>query len=66
MNTSPKMQRACRAFLLRLVAENGTDEAAQILRRLADEIEGLPDLYGSEYPQLPVTRHRRTDGKESK
>jgi hypothetical protein len=42
MNTSPKLQRACRSFLLCLVAENGTDEAARILHRLADEIESLP------------------------
>jgi len=38
---SPKLQRAARAFLRRLVAESGTDEAARLLRELADEIEGL-------------------------
>jgi hypothetical protein len=34
-----KLQRAGRAFLLRLVAEYGPVEAARILRRLADELE---------------------------
>jgi hypothetical protein len=43
MNTSPKLQKAERAFLLRLIAENGTEEAARILRDLADELEGLAD-----------------------
>jgi hypothetical protein len=33
-----KLQRAGRAFLLRLVAEYGPQEAARILRRLADEL----------------------------
>jgi hypothetical protein len=41
MNTSLKLQKAGRAFLLRLVAENGPEEAAQTLRDLAQEIEGL-------------------------
>jgi len=41
-NASPKLQRAARTFLLRLVAENGIEEAAATLRRLADELEGLP------------------------
>ena len=41
MNAFPKLQRAARAFLLRLAAENGVEEAAPILRRLADEIEWL-------------------------
>lgn len=41
MNASPKLQRAGRAFLLRLVAENGPDEAARALRSLSDEVEGL-------------------------
>jgi hypothetical protein len=66
MNTSPKLQRACRSFLVRLVAENGTDKAADALRRLADQIESLPELCDSEYPLLRVTLHRRTDGKEGK
>jgi len=39
------LQRAARAFLLRLVAENGIEGAARVLRDLADEIEGLPALY---------------------
>jgi hypothetical protein len=43
MDTSPKLQKAGRAFLLRLVAENGPERAAQILRDLADEIEGLAE-----------------------
>ncbi len=34
-----KLQRAERAFLLRLIAEYGTVGAARILRSLADELE---------------------------
>ena len=41
---SLKLQRAARAFLLRLVAENGIEEAARVLRDLADELERLPAL----------------------
>jgi len=41
---SPKLQRAAKAFLMRLVAENGIEEAARALRELADEIEGLPKI----------------------
>ena len=37
-NASPKLQRAARAFLLRLVAENGVEGAARVLRELADEL----------------------------
>jgi len=48
MNASPKLQRAARAFLLRLVAENGSDEAARALRDLADELEALPELYAGD------------------
>ena len=44
MNASPKLQRAAKAFLMRLVAENGIEEAARALRELADEIEGLPKI----------------------
>jgi len=44
-NASPKLQRAARAFLLRLVAENGIEETARAPRELAKEIEGLPDFY---------------------
>ena len=47
-NASPKLQRAARAFLLRLVAENGIEEATRVLRELADEIEALPELYDEE------------------
>ena len=36
-----KLQKAARAFLLRLVAEYGPRGAARILRSLADEIEAL-------------------------
>ena len=45
-NASPKLQRAARAFLLRLVAENGIEEAAATLRRLADTLEELPGTLG--------------------
>jgi len=38
----PKLQRAARAFLVRLACENGIEKAAEILRRLADELEGPP------------------------
>jgi len=41
MNASPKLQRAGRAFLLRLVCENGPERAARVLRDLADELEML-------------------------
>ena len=41
INASPKLQRAAHAFLLRLVAENGMDEAARVMR----ELEGLPALH---------------------
>jgi len=41
---SPKLQKAARAFLLRLVVENGIEEAARVLRDLADELERLPAL----------------------
>lgn len=43
MDASTKLEKAGRAFLLRLVAEYGPEEAARILRDLADEIEGLAD-----------------------
>jgi hypothetical protein len=33
---------------MRLVAENGIDEAARVIRELADELEGLPELYSDE------------------
>ena len=39
MEATTKLQKAGRAFLLRLVAEFGPLEAARILRKLADEIE---------------------------
>jgi len=48
MNRLPKLQRAARAFLLRLVAENGIEEAARVLRELADQLERLPDRYDEE------------------
>jgi hypothetical protein len=33
---------------MRLVAENGVEGAARVLRELADELEGLPELYDEE------------------
>jgi hypothetical protein len=45
MTTPTKMQKAGRTFLLRLVAENG-EEAAEALRRLGDELEGLAAAEG--------------------
>ena len=41
MESSPKLQKAGRRFLLRLVAENGPGVAAAIVRELADELEAL-------------------------
>jgi len=38
---SPKLQRAAKAFLLRLVTENRVEEAKRVLRELADELECL-------------------------
>jgi len=38
---SRRLQLAFRSFLLRLVAEHGPNEAARILRQLADELESL-------------------------
>ena len=36
-----KLQRAGRAFLMRLVAKHGLAGAARVLRALADELDGL-------------------------
>ena len=52
MNASPKLQKAGRAFLLRLVAEYGTEAAARVLRDLADEVANLPAIHGEESPHL--------------
>jgi len=41
MEPSPKLQKAGRRFLMRLVAENGPKAAAAILRELADELDAL-------------------------
>ena len=41
MNASPRLQPAARGFLLRLVAENGIEEATRVLRELDDELEWL-------------------------
>jgi hypothetical protein len=41
METTTKLQKAGRTFLLRLVAEYGPLGAARILRSLADELECL-------------------------
>ena len=41
MTGPSKLQKAGRAFVLRLVAEHGPIEAARILRALADELEVL-------------------------
>ena len=39
--STTKLQKAGRAFLLRLVAEYGPSEAARVLRALADELEAI-------------------------
>jgi hypothetical protein len=39
MASTTKLQKAGRAFLLRLVAEYGARAAARILRALSDELE---------------------------
>jgi len=41
MESITKLQKAGRAFLLRLVAEHGLAGAARVLRVLADESEQL-------------------------
>ena len=41
MEATTKLQKAGRRFLLRLVAEHRPQGAARILRRLADELDGL-------------------------
>jgi len=45
---SPNLQSVVRALLLRPVAENGSEAAARVLRELADELEGLPELCDEE------------------
>ena len=50
---SPKLQHAAKAFVLRLVAENGLEEAARVLRDLADEVRGL------EREESGYGRHRK-------
>ena len=59
---SLKLQRAARAFLLRLVAENGIEEAARVLRHLADKIERLAEQEGVD---VLYTNARSTLGKLS-
>jgi plasmid stabilization system protein ParE len=46
MSTPTKLQKARRAFLMRLVAEKGPDRAVEYLRQLADEIEQLAEDEG--------------------
>jgi hypothetical protein len=41
MEATTKLQKAGRAFLLRLVAEYGPLGAARVLRGLADELDSL-------------------------
>jgi hypothetical protein len=41
MGSTTKLQKAGRAFLLRLVAEYGLSGAARVLRALADELDEL-------------------------
>jgi len=53
MNASPKLQKAGRRFLLRLVAENGPEGAVRVLRDLADELEGLHAELAGEQPSVP-------------
>ena len=43
MEATTKLQKAGRAFLLRLVAEYGPQGAARILPALADELESLTE-----------------------
>ena len=51
---SPKLQRAARAFLLRLVAENGIDEAVRVLRTT-----DLSQTVGRGLPQLSFPQRAR-------
>jgi hypothetical protein len=41
MEATTKLQKAGRAFLLRLITEHGLDGPARVLRALADEIDCL-------------------------
>jgi hypothetical protein len=41
MDTNSKLQKAGRAFLLRLTARHGLARAARVLRALADELDTL-------------------------
>jgi hypothetical protein len=50
MKVSPKLQKAGRRFLLRLVADNGPEAAAAILRDLADELEALGRAHRADDP----------------
>jgi hypothetical protein len=54
-----KLQKAGRAFLLRLVAEYGPREAARVLRALADELEAMAnDGYASSLSRRPGRTRR--------
>ena len=46
MTAPTKLQKAGRAYLLRLVATHGPTEAACILRQIADELDWLRDSEG--------------------
>jgi hypothetical protein len=46
MEATTKLQKAGRAFLLRLVAEYGPRGAARVVRALADELSRLPKSAG--------------------
>ena len=54
MHVSPELQRAARNFLLGLVAENGPEAAAQVLRDLAAE-SVLVQVRTAPLPFSPVT-----------
>jgi hypothetical protein len=62
MDASPKLQKAGRAFLLRLVAENGAEEAARILRDMAEEVADLPAMLREESPHLAGVTTEVTTG----
>ena len=63
MSDLTRLHQACRVFLARLLIVHGSD-APGVLRRMADELEGLvADLESEEMP--PAPGRRDTEGGNS-
>lgn len=61
MSRPTKSPKTGRAFLLRLVAEDGPEEAARTLRDLADEIEWLAETESlQDHPMIQVADDSRS------